>query len=139
MDQIQKITWTSDFKIGIDDVDLQHESFVFLINRLIDELGVSDDPTYKHRLLEELCLYAGFHFTSEENLMMKTGFPGLKEHKHLHRHLLSSLNDRINYYKLSRETEKEIIIFLIDWFTRHTLEKDRLFGQFMRENLTPKR
>lgn len=139
MDQTQKITWTSDFKIGIGDVDLQHEYFVFLINRLIDELKISDDSVYKHRLLEELCLYAGFHFTSEENLMMKTGFPGLGEHKHLHRDLLSSLNDRINYYRLSRETEKEIIKFLIDWFTRHTLKKDRLFGQFMCENLTPKR
>lgn len=133
MQNIEKIKWSDKFKIGINEVDLQHEYFVLLINRLIDELKESIDIGYKHRLLEELSLYASFHFTSEENMMVKNGYPNVKDHKILHRKLLSSLNDRINYYKLSKETEASILGFLVDWFIHHTAEQDKAFGLFINQ------
>lgn len=130
-DMHQKINWTDSYKIGIDEIDLQHEYFVLMINRLMDELHDSGNRAYRQRLLEELSLYAAFHFTSEENLMIKFGFPGFDDHRDRHRRLLSRLNERMNYYILSRETEGAVVDFLVEWFVKHTLDRDSLFGAFI--------
>jgi hemerythrin-like metal-binding protein len=96
---MEKINWNDKFKIGVEEVDLQHEYFILLVNRLVDEFTESNDSTYKHRLLEELALYTSFHFISKGNLMIKNNYPDFKEHMAIHRKLLSQLNDKINYYK----------------------------------------
>lgn len=126
----EKINWRPDFKIGIEDIDLQHEYFAMLINRLMDKLADSDDDFYSCRLLEELSHYASFHFISEENMMLHCNYPRIEIHKELHRKLMNQLNDKINYFRMSKVTEDTIVEFLIEWFTNHTVESDQKFGDY---------
>lgn len=125
---LEKIIWKSDYKIGLEDIDFQHQYFVLLINRLIDELIESKEEYYKGRLLEELSLYASFHFISEENRMIRYNYPHLEAHKDLHRELINQLNDKINYFKMSKMDQETVVGFLSEWFIQHTTANDIEFG-----------
>ncbi len=125
------ITWKKDYDTGVEEIDSQHQYFSMLINRLMEELVKSKDDSYKSRLLEELARYASFHFLSEENIMMNSNYPGLEEHKKLHRELINSLNDKINYLSISKMPHEELVSFLIEWFISHTLVVDKKFGLFV--------
>lgn len=128
---MKKIKWRKKYTVGIEFIDLQHQYFASIINRLIDEVDESDDINYQNRMLEELSLYASFHFISEENFMIKHGYPDLEDHVAQHRQLLSQLNDKINYLKLEKVKIADVIDYTQDWFFHHTLEVDSLFGTFI--------
>ncbi|SDU55622.1 bacteriohemerythrin [Desulfobacula phenolica] len=130
---LEKIDWKQDYKIGIEEIDFQHQYFTLLINKLIDDLVESKDEYYNCRLLEELSQYASFHFISEENRMIRCNYPFIEDHKDLHRNLISQLNDQINYFKMAKSTIEDIISFLTEWFLHHTVEKDCEFGEYFKE------
>lgn len=130
-DQLRE--WQQSYELGIEDIDFQHHFFFNLIMRLAKELRESADPQYRAAIIAELNAYARFHFISEENLMMRTGFPEYIGHRYLHLELLDQL--AANEQMLSRmRSDKEIeklITFLIEWFMHHTIRVDRLFADFL--------
>ena len=130
MSETSLIHWKDDFNTGIEEVDLQHRYFAKLINRLGKELSSADDKIYQSMLLKELTCYAVFHFTSEENLMFSLNYPDLLRHKEAHNALVEELNQKNNYFKLSKVTSKSLIDFLIEWFVQHTTKVDKEFGEY---------
>jgi len=128
------ITWGPAYELGIEDIDFQHHYFANLINRLTGELGRTDDAVYRQALLAELNAYARFHFTSEENLMHRAGFPGLAEHRRLHQRLVDDLSAREAALLMhhSAAGAEGVVHFLIEWFLGHTTVEDRHFADFLR-------
>lgn len=122
-----ELHWKTEYEIGVEEVDLQHHYFFDLIKRLSGDLLTSEDMVYKDRLLNELLYYGKFHFLSEENIMMKYGYPDIKVHKMLHLSLIDELS-----HQHSSDANVQLD-FLIDWFTTHTMGADREFGQFVKE------
>lgn len=51
---LKKIEWSNKFLTGNKEVDLQHQYFAELINRIIFELLENHDQRYQHHLIEEL-------------------------------------------------------------------------------------
>ncbi|HRY14473.1 MAG: hemerythrin family protein [Leptospiraceae bacterium] len=129
----QPIEWKNDYEIGIEDIDFQHHFFLNLINRLSNELATVDDLNYREALINELSAYARFHFISEENMMYRTGYPDLEQHRNLHRELIDKLSNEELYLFLHRSSKsiEQIIDFLLGWFFNHTLNADRLFANYL--------
>jgi len=121
------LQWNAEFDTHIEEIDLQHQYFLRLINRLSEELPLARDEHYRWSLLNELSRYAAFHFLSEENLMFKLGYPGLEKHRQLHFNLLDKLSSR-----MGNSTSEELLGFLVEWFVQHTTQEDRLIGEFAR-------
>ncbi len=88
------IVWGPGYELGIEDIDLQHHYFANLILRLARDFDAHSDAALRLGMLEELNAYARFHFTSEENLMQRAGYPGLAAHRALHHRLLDELSAR---------------------------------------------
>lgn len=130
------ITWQDSYVLGIQDIDFQHHYFLNLINRLIDDLRQHGDPTVQGALVSELNAYARFHFISEENMMLRAGYPRIDEHKLHHRQLLDQLSLKQLQLEVrhSEESLNEIIDFLVDWFVHHSNSEDRLFADYLREH-----
>ena len=84
--------WKVEYDTGVTEIDLQHRFFLALIKRLNTELAICTDLRYRERLLDELAKYAVFHFTSEENLMIKFGYPDFDRHHRLHLDLIDELD-----------------------------------------------
>ncbi len=125
------IEWKDTYNIGVDEIDLQHQYFTQLINRLDFELERNIDNEYRFNLIEELLKYASFHFLSEENIMFSSNYSDIEDHKRLHSDLINELNEKIIFFKMSKLTHNEIISFLKNWFLDHTVEIDMKFGNFL--------
>ena len=76
--------WETKFKIGIPDVDFQHQYFLELIKRFHEKLQNGMDSKLINFHLQEIVLYARFHFCSEENIMLLCDFSEYEAHKKLH-------------------------------------------------------
>ncbi|MCX8070540.1 MAG: bacteriohemerythrin [Thermodesulfovibrionales bacterium] len=121
---LKKIEWSKNFFTGHKEVDLQHQYFVELINRIIWDILELKDNNYHIMLMEELVMYANFHFKSEENILYKLGYPDLTEHKKLHMELIDTLSSKIVFFKEGSNKSLELIDFLIKWFINHTTSVD---------------
>lgn len=122
----QALHWQHDYATGVKEIDLQHHYFLSLINRIASELQSANDPKYRERLYEELVRYAAFHFISEENLMIKYGYPDLERHRMLHHNLKDDLSARCMLQR-----EEGLLEFLVNWFIHHTVTEDRHIGEYV--------
>ena len=120
-------TWKDSFKIGIDDIDSQHEKFLGYLNECFDNVSVEKQKDISPELVAKLETYAKEHFNFEENIMQFTGYPEIEKHQALHR----DFEERIMQLKSSSseegsaESARNVLTFLRDWFLNHILEEDR--------------
>ena len=124
---VSELFWNAAYDTGVEEIDLQHRFFLGLINRLSSELASCSDEKYRQRLLNELAKYATFHFVSEENMMIKFGYPDVDRHRLLHLELIDQLSSR-----MQAKTYEPLFEFLVAWFIRHTTTEDHLIGEFVR-------
>ena len=120
----RSLAWDDHYLIGSERIDSEHRIFFDLIVSYHDgRLGGMS----KERLalmLEEIVLYARFHFKSEENMMLDIGYPGLAAHRNLHMQLLESLSNKLLGTDLGLYGDNEIEYFLRDWFVDHVTHED---------------
>ena len=120
--------WKPEMGTGNEAVDLQHQYFTTLINRIALNLTDADDDAFQMQLLDEIKKYADFHFTSEENIATACGKTiGLHEHHERHQELLEELQDHTDDLLKGHYTVENYIHFLHEWFVGHTIREDRIF------------
>ena len=122
-----ELYWVPEFEIGNEYVDLQHRYFLDLINRIEKNFRETNDDDYKRKLIIELHKYADFHFTSEENIAISCGLPGVESHHQLHLELLADLSQYAENLDSGLKTIDEFLEFITDWFLVHTQHEDRKF------------
>jgi hemerythrin-like metal-binding protein len=131
------IEWNSDYLTGIDEIDLQHQYFAKLINRIEAKIASIALDEGHSPLLTELAYYTRFHFLSEENIMREAGYPALSEHMRLHSDLIQRLNNEIHMLESELVEPAHIVGMLSDWFHEHTLVEDGKFAAFAGRDAHP--
>ena len=61
-------TWNSEYSVGIDQIDKQHQKLVLLINTLFDAMKEGKGKERQGHILNELVQYTDYHFKCEEEL-----------------------------------------------------------------------
>lgn len=125
------ILWRKHFAVGHPDVDRSHQVLLDLIRNISLTSERQEPKAWCLRLLRELRKYADFHFFSEENLMLKSGYPDYLEHQRVHTELLTSLDERIEAYAIDQINLEAVVVFLFDWFVMHTTKEDKKLGKFL--------
>ncbi len=125
------IEWRPDYLTGIEEIDLQHQYFAKLINRIEAKITAPGTTRTLGPLLTELTYYARFHFLSEENMMAESGYPDLEEHKQLHFDLIERLCNSIHMLEEEIVKPAHIVDMLGSWFIDHTLVEDRKYAHFV--------
>ena len=120
-----ELYWVSEFEIGNELVDLQHRYFLDLLQRIEKSFKETIDNDYRRKLIIELHKYADFHFTSEENIAISYGIPGVNQHHQLHIKLIEELNQYAENLENGLKTIDEFLEFITDWFLVHTQHEDR--------------
>lgn len=120
-----ELYWVSEFEIGNELVDLQHRYFLDLLQRIEKTFKETIDNDYRRKLIIELHKYADFHFTSEENIAISCGIPGVNQHHQLHIELIEELNQYAENLENGLKTIDEFLEFITDWFLVHTQHEDR--------------
>ena len=117
--------FTPGLQLGIDIIDEQHAEFYVLMERL-----TGADATEEHRELVEdtldaLSEYVYTHFRTEENMMVKAGYPDFMEHHKKHAEFVGKVMEfNRKFRKGEIGLESEVLGFLVEWFTDHIREED---------------
>ncbi|NGZ05240.1 MAG: hemerythrin family protein [Magnetococcales bacterium] len=136
----QRSFMPEEFQLGCPSIDTQHE----LIFAMYHELLTSQQQEAECYDLETVFLglngYAATHFAHEEQLMRRSGFPGIEAHVHEHRVLgqdVALLRGRFVQAKSVDEANAiagEVAVFLHDWLTHHIAEVDRELCLYLQEH-----
>lgn len=121
------IEWRQGFKVKIDQVDEEHEHLFKLIKALnLDSV----DQT-----VDELLDYVVVHFSNEQALMEKSGYPAFEQHIKLHEDFASRVADFLgNGDDWTEERVQELRRFLNKWLVGHILTHDLRFGKWYAEH-----
>jgi len=119
------INFDDSLKLGIPEIDKQHEFFVYLTNKLHKE--ISEDISYEDAIqyIDELFKYAKYHFSKEEFYFKRYGYVNLPEHVNEHNKFVNDIEKfRKEYLSDSASLPYDILSFMANWFVTHIKESD---------------
>jgi hemerythrin len=117
------IEWRDGFKIGVAQVDQEHRHLFTLVRAL--NLASVDQT------VEELLDYVVTHFSNEQDLMEKSGYPAFEQHLKLHEEFAAQVADFLGSdIAWSEERVQELRRFLNKWLIGHIMTHDLRFGKW---------
>lgn len=116
-------------RLGVPEVDFEHEELIGVINTLGELLQKGDAPETILSLLGEIHAQIEAHFALEERIMRERGFMGYEAHKEDHDRLLEQIRDIMTEAKTVDEPElrNHLAQRLNAWFAEHFRTLDRSF------------
>lgn len=122
------LQWSSQYELGIKEIDEQHHSLVNIINELLDSFNQDAELEVTKKVLDELEDYANLHFATEEKYFDKFQFEGTEEHKAEHRKFKEELVTLKNDLQMGKTTVPEATLhLLVSWFTDHEQDFDKKY------------
>ncbi|MGC2856826.1 bacteriohemerythrin [Novispirillum sp. DQ9] len=134
------ITWQDSYSVGVDLIDSDHKLLVSLINQLGDAADGGQGRDVVGSVLNVLIEYTEGHFSREERLMEKGGYPDLPAHREHHRALTNKVREMVGQYRDGRidALDSDILEFLRSWLTGHILGVDMEYRPYVKDvTLTP--
>lgn len=129
---MKDIVWDKVLSIGVEEIDEDHRKLVGIFNTLNHAVRDLDSPEYLAATLEELINCTVWHFSHEERLMLKFGYPAMNEHKEEHRELIESARQlQRELLGTDKPVAEEQMEFLERWVTAHILTADARLGAFL--------
>ncbi|GIZ52567.1 bacteriohemerythrin [Noviherbaspirillum aridicola] len=121
------IEWRKGFSVSIPEVDEEHQHLFALVKAL-------DLATVEHTV-EELLDYVVVHFTNEQALMEKSGYPAFEQHLKLHEEFAAHVADFLGSGDAwTEERVQELRRFLNKWLIGHIMTHDLRFGKWYLEH-----
>lgn len=125
------IQWKKTYETGHPLIDAEHRLLVMLFRKLDIAIKTREPEATVLRIVQEVKRYVKFHFTSEENLMYETDYPGIEGHIAMHTHLLVDLNSMMSKLTSRQEFPEDVLSFLSDWLTKHIAHHDQLLVKYV--------
>lgn len=117
------IEWRDGFNVNISQVDQEHRHLFALVKAL--------DLETVESTIEELLDYVVLHFTNEQALMEKSGYPAFEQHLKLHEDFGAHVADFLgNGDPWTEERVQELRRFLNKWLIGHIMTHDLRFGKW---------
>lgn len=125
-------TWSDENSVNVEEIDVQHQKMLELVNNLHSSVENCIDKNDLKDLLVELVEFTDLHFSTEERLMEKHGYPERGEHHKEHRMLLQHLNDLVAAVSRGKyPTFCSDYDVSSDWALVHISEFDKSLGAFL--------
>jgi hemerythrin len=128
------MTWKEEYSVGLSDIDKQHMKLIEMVNEVHEAMAVGKSKDVLDQVFRELVDYTKTHFTYEENLLIKMGYPGVSVHKAMHAELVGKVfnyKQRIDKGELG--VSIDVMKFLRNWLNDHILIEDKKYGRFYSE------
>lgn len=126
--------WKKEFETGVKSIDHEHHKLVTMITKLQNSLKDGFITAMTGQIIKEIVEYTKEHFASEELVMEKINYPGLEEHKKMHRDLIDHVVKMLMGLKVGEQvTSLDLIDFLKNWLRDHILKEDKKIGEYYRK------
>ena len=126
-------TWSSEYSVGNDLIDREHQRLFELADRLHRAMLSGGADRVLRGLFDELAEYTRTHFAHEEALMQRYSYPQFPAHAKIHGQLIArvaSLQEDLKAGKLT--VTMNTMQFLRDWLSHHIGKTDRLVAEHVR-------
>lgn len=118
------------YQLGVRLIDCEHRDLIALLNALFAGGPGVDMPALVSRLDD----YVRVHFTVEEEMMRAWAWPGLDQHRALHRAFIERLQVlRGHPLEPGEQPPAAVLSWLRRWLTEHIDRVDREVCAFMRQ------
>ncbi len=126
------IEWTEEFSVGIDEIDRQNQKWISIVNELHNSIMEGKAISSLKELIREMEEYTDFHFSAEEEMLQKAGWPELDRHKRIH----FGFKQQVKQLKrdiLSGEIvlRSQVMSVIKNWLTDHILKEDQEYTEFI--------
>lgn len=126
------ISWDKSYSVGIQSIDEQHKRLFNLLNALHDAMKQGKGTSAAQGVLSELVDYTRTHFAAEETMMQKFAYPGLEQHRMVHRELTARVTAFQEEYRSGRAAlSVSLMDFLQSWLTHHIYGMDKGYSGFL--------
>ena len=125
--------WNDSYSVGIEEIDSQHKRFLSIIQQLHETKQEDSSISNLRKLIEELEKYLIFHTKSEEMLMLLYEYPQQDIQKKEHREVIEKVQDKIEKMPDNINDLNDLLIYLMQWFVKHTTYLDKELGTFINE------
>ncbi len=119
------IHWDRTYETGQPLIDAEHRLLVMLFRKLDVAVKLKLSGITIARIVVEVQRFVEFHFTSEENLMVETEYPGLDAHRAAHRGLLAEFKKMTANLAFHREYPEDLLYFMVNWLIGHIAKEDQ--------------
>jgi hemerythrin len=128
------LEWRDEFRIGIPEVDHEHQELIGLINSLHGRLVGPGQGVGVVEFLGELHAQIASHFALEEKVMRSGRYAEFDDHKQDHERLLDEIREIMDGYELHGRYDTGALATALDsWFSEHFRTHDaRLHRAFAR-------
>jgi len=126
--------WKDEFSVGVKEIDDQHRQLIDMINAFYEALFKGEAKGGLAELLRGLLEYTRYHFSTEEELMQGSAYPGLEEQRGEHALFVAKVSDMSE-----RFAHGELVLsleatgFLREWLSSHILGTDMKLGKYLVE------
>jgi hemerythrin len=129
---VKDIVWSDILSVEVDEIDEDHRKLVNIFNILNHAVTEGESREYLAAVLEELINCTVWHFSHEERLMLKHGYPEMEAHKVEHQELIKSARElQQELLQANKPVADEEIVFLERWLTEHILTFDMRLGTYL--------
>ncbi|MHB9292321.1 putative hemerythrin [Hollandina sp. SP2] len=128
------IAWKDIYSVGIPKIDEQHKELINLTQRLYQAClsGSETGKFYFKKAMHDLVSYVTFHFSAEEKLMERIGFPELPEHKKEHESFVKKVLEDVKKFESGRAIVPNTFVrYLREWILTHIAKTDQKYGFYI--------
>ena len=132
------IRWREQFSCAHEEIDTQHKRLFEIGGSLQDLVSAREELDQYDailRIVEELKAYTLYHFSFEEDLMRRIGYPETAEHKRTHEAFIAQVLkfEREDLDANQRESVLQMVLFVTDWVANHILQEDMKYRPFLKQ------
>jgi hemerythrin len=133
---VPAVTWSPEYRVGIDAIDEQHRELFARVNAVLDACLTWQGQAHFAPHLQHLEAYVLEHFAFEERMQARHGYPHLEAHRGLHADFVGRF--RALKQGFERQGPTPLLMFeanllLVDWLVKHVSQVDKELGQYVRE------
>ncbi len=134
----QKTPADTRYDVGVKSIDDEHRTILETLDKLFTIVESNGERDAIMPVLSDFLDRTRKHFTEEEELLCKTGYPSLLTHKSAHDVYLNKIQIyQKNVIDGNVSFAIERVAFFRRWFKDHILEVDKLYVPFIADKTFP--
>jgi len=135
MEKDQGVAWNDSYRVGNEQVDLQHKKLFELVGGILNACLEGRDTAKLRETLSFLVNYTIRHFLFEEELQLKHKYPDYDRHKQLHEDFKKTVGDLVEKFNKngsSTELSADVNKIIVSWLVNHIQQEDKKIGAHLR-------
>lgn len=128
------LQWDDSLKLGVDQMDHQHENLINLMNTLFDQNKAGESFDVLKGTLDRLAAATKEHFDEEEKYQLKIGYEKYGIHKKIHEDLLKKFTEHYEKFIEERAVTDGLFSFLSLWLRSHIRGVDKGYADISKKD-----